>query len=278
MKIFEIIEKLENWHAPLDHPDHTADSVKCGDGSLDCTGIAVTVCVTVDVIRKAIDQGCNLIIGHEPVFYGDPEYAPSLENDPVYLEKKKLLDENNIVVYRDHDHMHGPGGPMAKVHTEIDYIYYGIMKQLGWEPYRIGEETKPLWYQIPKTTVRELAGTLLQEFDLTGARIVGSLDGEVSTVFLCEHVQGRPNDYETIAKAAKADVMIPLEIVDWTLTSYVRDACQLGGHKAIIEMGHFNTEELGMEYMAKLLPEILGVEIPVKFIKSGDAYRYIVRG
>ena len=77
---------------------------------------------------------------------------------------------------------------------------------------------------------------------------------------------------------AEADLLIPLEIVDWTLTSYVRDACQLGMPKAILEMGHFNTEELGMKYLAKLLPEVTGADVPVKFIKSGDTYSYIMRG
>ena len=277
MKILEIVKNLEAWHAPLDHPDHTSDTVKIGDVNQECTGIAVTVSVTVDVIRRAKAAGCNLIIGHEPLFYGDAEYDPILEQDPVYLMKKQLLEESGIVVYRDHDHMHGPGGPMAKVHTETDYIYYGIMKELGWEACRMGEETKPLWYKVPKTTAGALSGQLLGAFDLTGARLVGDPETEVQTVFLCEHVQGR-GDYETIAKAAEADLMIPLEIVDWTLTSYVRDACQLGMPKAILEMGHFNTEELGMKYLAKLLPEVTGADVPVKFIKSGDTYSYIMRG
>ncbi len=277
MKIAEIIERIEKWHAPLEHPDHTLDSVKTGDAAQECTGIAVTVCVTVEVIQKAAEEGCNLIIGHEPVFYGDSEYAPSLEDDPVYLKKKELLEACHMVVYRDHDHMHGPGGIMAKVHTETDHIYYGIMKELGWEEYRRGEETKPLWYEIPETTVRDLAGELMEAFGLDGVRIVGDQAAAVKTVFFCEHVFGRPNDYETIAKAAKADVMIPLEIVDWTLTEYVRDAVQLGLGKAVIEMGHFNTEELGMKYLAKQLSELPGLEAPVRFIKSGDSYSYILR-
>lgn len=277
MRIAEIIERIERWHAPLDHPEHTADSIKIGDANQECTGIAVTVCVTVDVIRKAAENGCNLLIGHEPLFYGDPEYAPSLEADPVYQGKKRLLEDYHMVVYRNHDHMHGPGGPMAKVHTEIDHIYYGIMKELGWEDYRRGEETKPLWYEIPETTVRELALKLTEAFGLTGARIVGDQEAAVKTVFICEHVQGRPNDYETIAKAKKADVMIPLEIVDWTLTEYVRDAVQLGIGKAIIEMGHFNTEELGMKYMAKQISNMLEKKVPVTFIQSGDSYSYVLK-
>ena len=39
------------------------------------------------------------------------------------------------MVWRDHDHIHGPGGPEATVHEVPDYIYTGIMKELGWENY-----------------------------------------------------------------------------------------------------------------------------------------------
>ena len=166
---------------------------------------------------------------------------------------------------------------MAKIHTEIDHIYYGIMKELGWEAYVQGEQTKPIWFRIPQTTVQELCNILVNKFHLCGARIVGDPNGKVETVFICEHVQGRSHDYEVIAKAKEADVMIPLEIVDWTLTEYVRDACQLGINKAIIEMGHFNTEELGMEYMAKQLAKALEEEVPVRFIQSGDTYHYFVK-
>ena len=68
MRIAEVIEQIEKWHAPLDHPEHTTDSIKSGDALQECTGIAITVCVTVDVIKKAVEEGCNLIIGHEPLF------------------------------------------------------------------------------------------------------------------------------------------------------------------------------------------------------------------
>lgn len=275
MKIAEVIEKLEGWHAPLDRP-HTVDTTKIGDVEQECTGIAVSCVATVEVVRQARKKGCNLIICHEPLFYGDNEEADMQPDDPVYTAKRKLIEDAGIVVWRDHDHMHGPGGPGSEVHTEIDYIYYGIMKMLAWDAYRVGEETKPLWFRIPKTTVRALAGELMDKFNLTGVRVVGNQEAEVSTVYFCEHVLGR-GDARTIQKAAKADVMIPLEIIDWTLSAYVRDACQLGMPKAIIEMGHFNTEEPGMQYMLRWLPEVIGEEIPLYFIQSGDSFGYILR-
>lgn len=278
MTIQEIISRLEAWHAPLDMPFPTCDTVKCGDATQECTGIAVTCYVSMDVIRQAKEQGINFIICHEPTFYSDAETnVDYLAGNSVFEEKCRALEEANIVVWRDHDHIHGPGGLEATVHEVPDYIYYGIMKELGWEEYVFGEKTKPLWFKLPETTVKELAQELLEKLNLTGLRVVGNVDAKVSTVHICEHLFGNPRDGLAIQRAQKADVLIPLEIVDWTLSEYVRDAADQGHAKAILEMGHFNFEELGMKYMVKWLPEIIDHALPVLYIQSGDSFHYILR-
>ena len=198
MKIIDIITKLTQWHAPLDHPEKTNDTVKYGDPDQECTGIAVTCFASVEVIRQAIGKGCNLIICHEPLFFGDGEQEAVPPDDPIFRAKCDLLDAGKVVVWRDHDYIHGPGGPGAVVHKEIDYIYYGIMKELGWEAYVQGEMTKPLWYRIPMMTVSKLAEAFMEKFDLHGVRIVGDKNAQVSTIFFCEHVSGRPKDAQTI--------------------------------------------------------------------------------
>lgn len=277
MKIKDILEKIKAFHPPLEHPEHTSDTVKCGNIENECTGIGVTCYVSMDVIRQAKEKGINLLITHEPTFYNHEDRTDFLANDPVYLEKVAALADADIVVWRDHDHIHGPGGPAAAVHPYIDYIFYGIARELGWEGYVEGEETKPLWFRIPQTTVTDLAQELMEKLNLTGVRVVGDVNAAVSTVFFCEHVNGIEYDNDTILTASKADVMIPLEIVDWTLSEYVRDAAQQGRGKAIIEMGHFNFEEPGMKYMTQWLPNVIGTEIPIEYFQSGDAFRYILR-
>ena len=278
MKIKEILDRLKAFHPPLEHPEHTCDTVKCGDIEAECTGVGVTCYVTMDVIRRAKEKGVNLLITHESTFYSHDDRTDFLADDPVYREKAAALAHAGIVVWRDHDHIHGPGGPKAVTHPYIDYIYYGIARELGWEGYVQGEETKPLWFRIPETTVAGLARELTEKLDLNGVRVVGDVNAHVSTVFLCEHILGNGHDNDILAKAANADVMIPLEIVDWTLAEYVRDAAQQGRGKAIIEMGHFNFEELGMKYMTRWLPDVIGAGIPVEYLPSGDCFHYILRG
>lgn len=281
MKITDIIQKLKQYHAPVDE-DHTTDVVKFGNPDQECTGVITTVCATVEVIRKAAAAGANLIIVHEPLFYSDQDDQEWLKGNPVYEEKSKLLTEAGIVVWRDHDRLHG-GSPARNNRKYMDLVFYGIMKELGWEKYCVGFDKKPLLYQVPETTAGALAAELTAKLGLSGALIVGNPDARIQKVFFCEHVTGmnrggRDADREAILEIENGDfnAMIPFEIIDWTLSAYVRDAAQLGSDKVIIEMGHFNTEEIAMKYMAKWLPELLDFSVPVQFIQAGDSFTYFM--
>jgi putative NIF3 family GTP cyclohydrolase 1 type 2 len=281
MKILEVLNRIKEFHPPIDE-EHTCDTVKTGDLNRECNGIGICIYVSPNVIREAIEKNINLLICHEPVFYTDQDPTKWLENNQVYLEKRKLLDDHGIVVWRDHDHIHG--GSPSRQREYMDMIYQGIMKELDWEQYCIGFPNKPLLYEIPETTVAELTEELIKKFNLNGARIVGNQNAKVKKVFFCEHISGGGlgeffSDCNVIREIEKEgyDVMIPLEIVDWTLSEYVRDAAQLGKNKAIIEMGHFNVEELGMKYMEKWLAQIVGEQITVQYMQSGDCFSYITR-
>ena len=283
MKVNEVIDRLKQWHLPITvDEEKTRDRYLCGDPEVECTGVAVTCDATFEVMKKAAEKGINLIISHEGISY-NYEYAGDIrecENE-VLKAKLKFADEHNIVVWRDHDHMHGGRPPIGTdgkpaLRARNDYIFYGTMKELGWEEYVFDDPMKPLWYKVPKTSARALAGDICKAWGLNGLRIVGNLDCEVETVWICEHINGGIRDVPKLDLAKKADVMIPLEICDYTLTTYVRDAAAMGYNKVIFEMGHFNAEELGMKYLARLLPEILDNQLKVEYIQSGDGFSYFV--
>ena len=59
------------------------------------------------------------------------------------------------------------------------------------------------------------------------------------------------------------------------MVEYVQDALALGKKRALLTPGHFNWEEPGMAYMAEWLPTVIGEEVPVKFIQSGNQYRWV---
>lgn len=275
MKIQEVIDQICKWHEPFEEHGPGRDKVLAGNPDQECTGIVITCCATYDVLKKAKELGANFIVSHESIFYGSQLDVEVLKKNEVYNSKKQFIDDNGLVVWRDHDRMHGNGLPFQTVRHNPDYIFYGICKELGWEEYVVGDKKKPLWYKIPTVSARELANQLMEKFNLKGLRVVGNLDAEVSTVWFCEHINGGKFDGDKVKNGIDADVMIPLEICDYTLTQYVNDAVSMGKSKVILEMGHFNCEELGMKYMTEWIKEALSEEIKVDFVQCGDFFEYI---
>ncbi|MBR0136880.1 MAG: Nif3-like dinuclear metal center hexameric protein [Erysipelotrichaceae bacterium] len=277
MKISEVIEKMDEFHQPYTPGKMTRDVILYGDPDIECTGIAVTATANLDVLHKAVENGVNLIISHEGITYNyEKSYNVDEVSNEVLQAKLKFIRDNNLCIWRDHDHMHG-GGPRFVERVRADMIFYGTMKELGWEPYNIDDPKKPLWFKIPEKSAEELARELIEKWNLNGLRIVGNRNARISTVFICEHVQGGERDLPIIDNAEKADAMIPLEICDFTLTQYVRDAAYLGKNKVLFEMGHFSAEELGMKYLVKVLPEFFNNELKVIYLQSGDTFDYILR-
>ena len=70
------------------------------------------------------------------------------------------------------------------------------------------------------------------------------------------------------------DAIIPGEVIDWTVISYIRDAVQMGKNLAAFNVGHFNWEELGMRYARDWISEIVEGKLPVYFIPAGDIYQF----
>ena len=173
-----------------------------------------------------------------------------------------------------------------------DSIFTGVLKYLGWQDKAILDEDTGLFAHwivtLPETTVRQISEYIMDKIHLNGVRVVGSLDDKVSKVAFVGHLypmdytkkDGSKGEYsvkviETLEK--KADVIIPGEVIDWTVLSYVRDAYELGLCKAVINIGHFNWEELGMKYMQEWLSEKIENKVKVTYVESGDMYRYLVK-
>ena len=285
MKIREIVDRILDYHPHLEGYKG-CDDYKCGDPDIECTGIVTALTPNITVIRKAIELRANLIVVHEPTFYTSddgPGWFEEFTNE-VYEEKRKLLDEHGIVVWRDHDHMHA---------HDPDSIFTGVLKYLGWQDQvKVDKDTGLFAHyliEIPETSVRQLAEYIMEKIGLNGARIVGDPENRVRRIALVGHLfpnQYRKKDGSTGEYSVKvietlekyADVIIPGEVIDWTVLSYIRDANELGISKAAINIGHFNWEELGMKYMKDWLSELVENKVKVTYVPSGDMYRFVTRG
>ena len=275
MKISEIIDRILAYHPNIENygsnRERDCDRYKCGDSDQECTGILVSIAAPVRIVEKAIELGCNLIIVHEPVFYTHADFTDWLVGDEVFDRKMELINKHGIVIWRDHDHIH---------RHKPDGIGQGVMMELGWQDYLISENRdKPNDFRLPQTTVRELACYLKEKLCMDTVRVIGNIDAVVSTVSFVGHVWDGDDAYQRkITKKVideGIDVVIPSECIDWTITSYMRDAGQLGLNKAMIQLGHMNREELGMKWAVNWISDLVDHQVPVTFHPAADMYQYV---
>lgn len=247
--------------------EQTCDRLIVGDWESEVTGIATTFMATVDVIHMAIAQGANLIITHEPTYFTHLDQTDWLQTDPVYQRKQRLIAENQINIWRFHDHMH---------RTQPDLIYFGLNKELGWEPFRLPE--KRHCYTIPATTVAALSAFFKDKLDVKTIQIIGKPETTVARVGVLVGagslgLGSEPMPMELMHNE-NLDVIVCGEILEWTLAAYVRDAAQLGLNKALIILGHNRSEEVGMKHLTAWLEPLLS-GIPISFAEAGDPFAYL---
>ena len=283
MKISEVIEKMKAYHSGETNGKKidetvTRDKILYGNADKECSGIVTTCWATYDVIKKAAKHGANLIICHEAMFWnhGDKTEWLKKECNKTFAKKKQLLDETGIVVWRNHDYIHS-GIPVNGGY--VDGIFYGVAKKLGWDEYMMDNGILNMTFNIPKTTVLNVAKLMVERYNLNGIKIIGDKDMAVEKIWMAAHAFGTPEDDLFITKADSEDIdlIIPLECVDFTFSEYVRDSKMAGINKAALLPGHFNGEEAGMEYMIHYIDKALGTDIPTMFIQSGDMYDFYCR-
>ncbi len=247
--------------------EKTCDLLMAGDWQNEVTGMATTFMATVEVIRESISRGANLIITHEPTYFTGWDKTDWLQHDPVYLEKIRLIQENNVNIWRFHDHMHL---------TSPDLVYVGLLKELGWEQYV--DPSDKHCFVLPKTTVTELSEFLKQKLQVKISQIVGNITGSVERVSVLvgggSLGLGRDEMPMELMRDHNLDVIVCGEILEWTLPAYVRDASQLGMNKSLIVLGHNRTEEVGMKHLPGWLQKLFPL-MPVSFVEAGEPFSYI---
>lgn len=277
MKINDVIARIKQYYkgsSAIDNGD-TRDKILYGNNIEEqCTGIVTTQWASIHVIKKAINCGANLIICHEALFWNHGDKTEWLRGNKTFIEKKKLLDQGKIVVWRNHDHVHS-GIPMVDGSYK-DGIFYPFARLMGWENNIVGDIEKVRMFDIEETTVEEIGKKMIKSFSLNGAKIIGNPKSRVKRICIPPHNLGDANEIIQKAEDEQIDLFIAMELIDFTLSEYIKDSNQLDKNKSILTVGHFNTEEPGMEYMSKYISQLFNEILPCKYVQSGDMYHYLV--
>jgi len=228
--------------------EQTVDTLKSGTMETPVTGIATTFMSTLEVLQKAVAEGKNMIITHEPTFYLGDDSTATTANDPTVLAKKAFIEKHNIVIFRFHDHWHM---------RRPDGIRVGMMKALGWEN------------GMPEgLTLRELAAAVKKRLGIRAVRVIGDPGMKAGRIALGP---GYANLQGSMRQLANADVLVIGEAREWEVYEYVQDQIASGQKKGLIVLGHAISEEGGMKEAAEWVRGFVP-EVPVGHVPAGELF------
>ncbi len=237
------------------------DICAAGDPETEVTKVAFAMFGTIDLIKQAKEWGAQLLIVHEPLFYHNPDNAPSGE---LALNKKKFIDETGMVIYRYHDHPHFAypnmigAGEFQYLGLEGEYEYPDVIDLIR------------LRLKQPMTP-RELGGVIEERLGIKHVRICGAVDTPCTRI---SGMFGAPGGLYEELISDNCEILIVGEIGgEWIMPEYARDAAALGRKKAIIVMGHIGSERDGMRYIADYTKEKLP-QLDVRYFECGEVYTY----
>jgi putative NIF3 family GTP cyclohydrolase 1 type 2 len=254
-EVIELIKK--NGGVPFNERSYR-DTFKAGNPDDTVKGIATTMMVTWDMLKRAHTAGLNLVISHEDTWWNDRDDVKDLTNNPLYKLKSEWIAKNGMIIWRDHDHMHS---------MKPDFTVVGSLRSIG---IKGGENDTmaPRIHTIPETTLGELAAQVKRVSGIRAFRCVGDPKAKVSKILLGP-------GYATPRMTAEADVVIGGEQQEadggFDDVEYVMDAASLGMAKGVIMLGHVVSEQPGMEDYANWMRTFIH-DIPIQFVPAEEPF------
>ena len=256
----EVIERIQA-HVGVPWQSDTVDTFKAGNPDTPVTGIAVTMMATLDVLKRAAESRCNLIITHEPTFFNHldkPDLAEG-DNDPVLAEKRAFIEKHGLVIWRFHDHWHA---------RKPDGIEAGMVHALGWEKFQ--DPGNQYLFTLPRMPLEALAAELKARLRIRVMRVVGDPAMQLTRVAFTPGAAGFEKETQALEMPG-VEVLVVGETREWETVEYVADAVTEGKHKALIILGHIPSEQAGMKECTQWLKGFID-EVPVSFFPSVEPF------
>lgn len=278
----QLIERIQRnvgipWQSQ--RSDGFSDGMLFGSPDATVTGIVTTWTPTLDVLRKAVDSGKNVIICREAPSYSRGERAPLfwrngpapskelLDNDPVWQAKQEFISKNNLVIVRLSDNWDA---------RKSDGQLRGLARALGWESFHVAAPGKDaydprnVYFRLPTTSLNSMAEGIKNTLNAHGLRVIGKADSSVTKVALT-HGLLLVTDAERIFREPDVDVVVTGDAVEWEAAPYFQDLVAAGKAKGLILLGDEASEEPGSGEMAEWLKSFVP-DVPVEWIPAGDPF------
>ena len=259
MKAFEIHNLLLQDALKL-WGDDTCDVLIAGDPNKEVRKIATCFKLTMELVDKAVAEGVDMVITHEPTFSRDDPCDKYNELDGKRLQK---LQDSGLTVYRYHDHAHD---------RLPDYIHAGFWNALGLQGELLTPESFAVRYYRLETplTVREFGLQIKEKLHLDAIKMVGPEDTLVKTVCLAlgwVNLKMIRSFVDT-----DAELYITGETDEVFSQEYIRDANYFGAQKSAFLLGHYGAEYAGMRLLAEDLNKSVA---PTIFLDGGEVFHFL---
>lgn len=231
----EIIHFIEQA-APVNIADE-GDNVGLlvDSGVRECNNVLVSLDTDRYVVQEAKELDCELIISHHPLIYTPVKNIKS--QDALY----KLIS-NDISLYSAHTNVDSAEGGLC------DFLFEKICNFTDSRPILGGELTGlgRIAQLSSKITLTQLISDIKNALYLKDLRFIGDTEAEISTVAICS---GGGPGFIYDAEQMGADVYISGDF------KYHHARFAYENNMALIELSHYDSEIIFMDYMAKLLSE-----------------------
>lgn len=223
--------------------ENTVDTLKYGKSHQHVSKIAVCFMPTYAVIQEAISLGADLLICHEGLFYSHHDHSLTKRGD-IYQQKQQLIRESGLAILRLHDYIH---------RYPTDGIMKGMIDLLEWNAYVKEHHEAASVFEVPEQTLSDMIKHFKVKLGLEYVRYIGDLQLPVRKIAILVGNRGSGEHTISLFEEDKVDLAVYGEGPEWETPEYVRDANRLGKDKAVILLGHLESEEPGMVYLAGLL-------------------------
>lgn len=258
-----------------DWPATGLDGFKAGEPQTAVRGIATTAMATMEVLRQLSKTGLNLVVTHEPTFFGIRDGVPPpapppggrgggfgggglAADDPVLKAKREFIEKNSMVVFRLRDHW--------QARKENDRVV-GLADSLGWSKRMVPGET--MMFDIASATAEETVALIRKKLNLRGGlRAVGDPKAKVRRVMI---YPGMMTPDIMLKYFGQVDLLLAGEVREWECTTYAGDMNSAGEKRSLVTIGRVASEDPGMRVCATWLKTFVR-GVPIRWISAGDPF------
>ncbi|MEK3878879.1 Nif3-like dinuclear metal center hexameric protein [Paenibacillus sp. FSL M7-0420] len=256
---------MEHLNAGVQLPVNTVDRLTPDAAGTEVQGIVAAFAASQYVVEQAARLGANLVITHEGVFYSHQGHGSTLEQDSVYQEKSALITSSGVSLYRFHDTIH---------RYTPDGITEGLLRELEWEAYVERHLPEVSILSIPEMTVSGVAEYLKQKLNIPYVRVAGNLSATCSRAGVLVGYRGNGQSVIPMYEQESLDLVIAGEGPEWEVPEYIRDAVRQGKDRALIMLGHAESEAPGMKLLAERLARQFP-QVPVHYIQDQPVFQIL---